>query len=55
MKELRNKSIQLRVSETELKIIDRLRDKLQIVTPRQKVSRTDAILKAIEHADGKLF
>jgi hypothetical protein len=55
MKDLRNIKISLCFSESELKLLDALKDKLQIVTPRQKVSRTDAILKAIQHANGKLF
>lgn len=55
MKDLRTEKIQLVATEKEKKIIDAFRDKLQLVTPRQKVSRVDAILKAIDFANGKIF
>lgn len=41
------------VTKDEKKIIDGLRDKMQLVS-RSKVSRADAILKAIEYSTGNM-
>jgi hypothetical protein len=41
------------VTEDEKRIIDGLRDKMQLVT-RNKVSRADAILKAISFSSGQM-
>ncbi len=50
----RDIQLPLAVNQQEQKIIDGFRDKLQLVSPG-KVSRADAVLKAIRFADGQML
>ena len=53
MKDKRNKSIPLYLTETEKGVVTAFRDKLQLVS-KNKVSYADACLKAILFATGKM-
>lgn len=53
MKEKRDIMLPVYVTESEKKIVDGLRDKMQLIS-KSKVSRADAILKAINFLSGSM-
>lgn len=53
-KELRDNPISVNFTDSELKLIDGYRDRLQLVN-KKKVSRADVIVMSIKHAMGTLI
>lgn len=54
-KEQRTEKVTMRISKSELKTLDALRDKHQNINKYWKVSRTDIILAAVRFANGEYF